>query len=271
MTTDLLPVLEANSLTHVNRYFVTLTFDGRVLGGQPRARGIMEKRLTAQLAQQNADAEKAGEAPPFSEAEIARILASHQERLGDAGLGDDDIHESIELAWTTFYRDGQNRPYLGIHQVKAALRKMITSTGITQSKRGSKQTFQHLQAVWGATPDGQVAPGEGRLQIHFYRDGAMVEAPDGAVDMTAHVMTAQGPRSVLKRHDFVEQATVHFVVDIAARLRKSRDTAVLTDEDMATMLLHAQGNGLGCSRSQGFGTFRVVGLIKQTDNPYIVG
>lgn len=279
MTTSLLGTMHALASDHLNRYLVGVEFDAKLLGGQPRAKSILEASVSAQLTRENEQASKAGLPLPHKPEEIQAIIDSHKARMADRLIDDQDPevpHEAIETAWTTFYHDDKGRPYIGNHQVKAALREMASSTGLTQSKRGSKQTVQHLQAVWGCDPSGEIPEGEGRLRIYLWRESdgpnrlAIVPKVDGFVELTGNVQTPQGPRNIIKRHDYVEKARAFFVIEMAARLFQSRDSAALSDEDVATLLLHAQANALGACRSQGYGTFRVVQLDKLTDNPAIV-
>jgi len=68
------------------------------------------------------------------------------------------------------------------------------------------------------------------------------------VEMTiGHVFSPTGPRSMVGYHEFVQRATLEFQV------LTMRDC--LTPEQWADLWVHAQENGLGALRSQGFGRF----------------
>jgi len=61
------------------------------------------------------------------------------------------------------------------------------------------------------------------------------------------VMTMRGPRSALKRCDYVKQATANFEIWVAA--------PAIAKGDLEKMLKLGQEIGLGASRSQGYGKF----------------
>lgn len=78
--------------------------------------------------------------------------------------------------------------------------------------------------------------------------------PLGAVEPTGihqrfiHKMTAQGPRSALLYEEYLENATVTFTI---------RTDHEFTEREWAMIWTTAENQGLGASRSQGFGTFTV--------------
>ena len=75
-----------------------------------------------------------------------------------------------------------------------------------------------------------------------------VAEPTGSREKPVHVMTARGPRSALKRTDYVSH------VKLVCRL-KVLDDGFISERVLRTILDHASANGLGCDRSQGYGTF----------------
>jgi len=75
----------------------------------------------------------------------------------------------------------------------------------------------------------------------------MVKDPDGCIESAIHVMTPRGPRSALKRCDYVQQATASFEIWVAG--------ATVTTKDLKELLMLGQEVGLGASRSQGYGKF----------------
>ena len=52
---------------------------------------------------------------------------------------------------------------------------------------------------------------------------------------------------------------------------KSRATAVLRDAEIVNMLSHAQNDGLGACRSQGYGKFKITKLERLTNVRWVVG
>lgn len=63
-----------------------------------------------------------------------------------------------------------------------------------------------------------------------------------------HVMTAQGPRTALKRTDFLTDVHVVCVLKVL-------NDGLVTEEVLSVLLEHASVNGIGTDRSQGNGTF----------------
>lgn len=258
--TNLLGLIEAQKR---DRYLVTIEFIDRVLGGQPKSEEVMRKWLEGKLTREAKAAEKRGQPFPDEEQrqEIIDIQASNM-----AGQSVDEIIDAGEdRAWTGFPMDEEG-PWLGNYQVEACIRDILTSLGITVNKRGLKQTKQHLTQVWACDEAGDILLGAQGRRLRFYKNGELVRAPEGYVEMTAHVMTAQGPRAVLKRHDYIERASVSFLLTTARKSDMAkREGAHLGEKDIAKVLSYMTGNGLGCSRSQGYGKFTVTAFAKLED------
>ena len=266
MVLDLLSSMEKVSSGSTNEFLVELEFNDDVLGTQPRTEKLMRQFVEAKLNREAKEAEKRGLTPP-SEERREELINRHLERLFANGI-EETIEAETKRMHTTFFRDARG-PYIGHYQIKAMIREMLSCLGITVQKRGSKQTFQHLLSVRACRENGEVYGGGRGLKLHFFRDGGIVGDVDGYVDKCAHVMTAQGPRSVLKRHDKMEKARLRFLVSVPAGVPKNRSTALIKDEEIQKIFLHAQNDGIGCSRSQGHGSFKLTRLEKITDNPWV--
>ena len=78
---------------------------------------------------------------------------------------------------------------------------------------------------------------------------ARVPEPSGVELMIGHLSGPSGPRSTLGYHEYVERVVLEFDV-LAVR------DSISTDQ-WANIWLHAQENGFGALRSQGFGRFYV--------------
>ena len=65
----------------------------------------------------------------------------------------------------------------------------------------------------------------------------------------------RGPRSILKRNDYIERPAIKFQVWVVKRAEMKR-------KELVEILTLAQDNGLGACRSQGYGKFDVVALEK---------
>lgn len=241
-TINLLDSIEETRAENTNQFMIEFTFLDKILGTQPRNADVMRAWLESKHLP-------------------AEIIEDQVSRM-DPG---EKIDDATERAWTTFFSDDHG-PWIGTYQVEALFRELLTSRGITVEKRGSKQTYQHLLEVWACDENGTVYEGGEGARLHFWRDGAPVPVPDGHVEKTAHVQTAQGERSVIKRHDYVENAKVRFLLVVPANMAHGRASAVIDEKTIALLLAHAGGDGLGCSRSQGFGQFKVTRFDQLTQN-----
>jgi hypothetical protein len=250
-----------------NKFLIELEFNQDVLGTQPRTEQLMRQFIEAKLNREAKEADKKGIEPPTEERR-QELIQRHMDRMFGASSVDKTIDDEVNRMHTTFFRD-ELGPYIGMYQLKACVRDMMTTLGITVSKRGSGNTRQHLFWLRACDEDGNIFEGEESLKLHFFRDGGFLEDVDGFVDKTAHVMTAQGPRSVLKRHDKMDKARLRFAILLPADIPKCRSTALLRDEEIVKIFAQAQNNGLGCSRSQGHGTFTLTRLEKLTDIPWV--
>lgn len=139
-----------------------------------------------------------------------------------------DIVEETEKVWCGFRTD-EKGVYLCDYQVKALLRESAKTLKYTKTKKGFLQTLQH--GVF-------IKP----RNLHLKKE------PDGYEDFCGHVMTMQGKRSILKRCDYVSQATVTFEVWIV-------DNGDISDDAFTSMLELAQEIGLGSTRSFQNGKF----------------
>ncbi len=260
--TELSLLDKVRNATHDNKdgYLITIRFLDKVLGTQPRSEEIMRNWLESKLAKESIKAAKTGAVIP-TEAQRKEITEIQVANMAPKSA-DEVLDEGEDKAWTGFFTDDDGI-WMGTYQVKACLRDCLTSLGITVAKRGSKQTMQHLMDIWACDAGGNILPNEKGQRLRFHRNGKYVKAADDHVEMTAHVMTAQGPRSVIKRHDYVQQAELTFLLTTVRKdLLSKRETAHLGEKEIVKVLSFMQGNALGCSRSQGFGKFEVVGLAK---------
>jgi len=266
MSIDLVKNINVISDLSENKYLVELEFNEDVLGTQPRTEKLMRAWIESKLNREAKVAEKKGLKPP-SEERREELINRHLERLFGKGV-EETIDDESKRMHTTFFRDEEG-PYLGHYQIKAMIREMLSCLGIFVQKRGSKQTFQHLLSVRSCDEYGNIYKGKKGLRLHFYRHGKRIQEVDGFVDKCAHVMTAQGPRSILKRHDKMGVSRIRFALTVPSNLSKGRSTAILNDEIIQKIFFHAQNDGIGCSRSQGHGSFRLIRLERVTDNRWV--
>jgi hypothetical protein len=209
-----------------DRYRVTIKIRERICGGTPRDRAMIEAWVKARTGH-NDDETLA----QIAEAESVTAAAE----------------TAAEKMWCGFPTDERGL-FVWSRQIKALLRECATVLGITKAKRGSRQIVQHGFEIVG--PD------------HASRVYLGVKEPTGTEERAIHVMTAQGPRTALKREDFVEGCTLSFEVRILKTA--AQETRHLGEAEVTRMITFAQENGLGASRSQGHGKFDVIEFEKSS-------
>ena len=205
-----------------DRYNVTIKIRNRIMGGVPRSAEIIEAWVKARTGYDDA----------LTKAQTEEALATQ-------------VSEEAEKIWTGFPGDGRGL-FVATRQIKAMLRESATMLGITKKKRGSKQVVQHGLEIKG--PD------------HEQRVYLGVTEASGSDEGPIHVMTAQGPRTALKRQDYVDEPTLSFTIWVFKTA--PQETRHLGEKEIVKMLTFAQENGLGAARSQGHGKFDVIEFAK---------
>jgi hypothetical protein len=152
------------------------------------------------------------------------------------------IDTETEKSWNGFPADKEKGLFVWARQMKALFKEAATMLRVTVDKRGSKQIFQHgfeIKALNGTD------------RLYFDKS-----KPDGFDEGPIHVQTPQGPRTAIKRVDYVEQVGIVFEIWVLGT--HAAETRHVSEETIKTMLRFAQENGLGADRSQGRGKFTVV-------------
>ena len=268
MSKDLLGNMEQSLADGSNTFFVEVEFVDSILGGNPMNPTVFRTHIESKLRREAKAAEKKGAVPPTEE-RIQEIVSRRMVEMFGSDV-ETTIDAQEQKSRTTF-KTNEFGPYIETRQVKAMLREMMSTLGITVAKKGSKQTLQHLVVVKACDETGEAFDSDMVNHINFERDGDFVEAVDDYVEMCAHVMGALGPRSLIKQHDRIYGAKIRFLIQAPANLPKPRSTAVLRDEEIQRMLAHAQSDGLGACRSQGYGKVKVVKLERLTNVRWLVG
>jgi len=205
-------------------YNLTLHVD-RLVGGIPKHPTIIKRWQEAHL--------KGKEGEPTAEAATDATL----NLLGSQAM---DPEEVIQGIWTGFVTLASDELALENRNVKAML----------------KESANIVKALPDAQVRGKQIPLRARLAervfinprlIRITKDGVGITEPE-SVERPIHVMTMQGPRTALKRTDFVEG------VDLACHLEVLDDGAI-TEKLLRLILDHGSRNGIGTDRSTGAGTF----------------
>lgn len=203
-------------------YRVTIKLKN-IVGGKPATPELIEKWVAA------TNKEKSSE-------KRAEIVNAHLETLGDV------TDEKMEKQTTVFARVNDELAIEG-RQLKALLKEaanIIKSIGPDDVKnlrsKVADQVFVDEEYVL-----------LGRTE------------PDKHLERPIHVITAQGPRTSIKRVEIVEGATINFTV----KRRRGRDKQSVPETTLMAILDYAQSIGLGADRSQGFGLFEVISVEKE--------
>lgn len=156
----------------------------------------------------------------------------------------------------TGFRKGEDGVYIEARQIKAMLKEAAQRLGIVKKVRGSRQVLQHDLLV-------RAADGSQRLYLG-------VEEPSGHDSRPISVVTPQGPRTAIRRFDYVNQPTVRFVLQVLAgrldehgTLNTGIGNGLVTEQDLSDMLELGQTLGIGADRSQGAGTYTLVSIEKR--------
>jgi hypothetical protein len=210
---------EWDSSSLYDRYRVTLRLRDKICGGMPKNPDLI--RSWVEAGTEHSDER--------TEAQTKEAI----EALVDA---------TTEKSWNGFPGDDTGGLFIWSRQIKALFKECASMLRVTVEKRGSKQIFQHGFEIKGAVKDDRVYLG--RKDPHGYDEGPI------------HVQTAQGPRTALKRVDYVLAPELTFEVWVLAT--HAAETRHVGETELRQMLLFGQENGLGADRSQGRGKFDVV-------------
>lgn len=203
-------------------YAVTIVARRRICGGTPRNKELIKSWVEATTGHADEETEK------LTQADLDLL-----------------VNDTAEKSWIGFFEDEKGL-LLQARQIKACLKQSATVLGITKQKRGSKQILAEGMEV-------KAPNGGDRIYLG-------VKVASGTHENAIHVMTAQGPRTALRRMDYVTKPTLKFEVWILKTA--AQETRHIGQDELVDILRHAQENGLGASRSQGEGKFDVVEFAK---------
>jgi len=209
-----------------DRYRVQIQIRDRICGGMPKNPDLIKNWVEATT----------GHADEISE----KLIQENAELV---------VNEVAEKCWNGFPEDAKHGLFVPCRNIKACLKQSAQLLGIYKNKRGSKQIMAEGMEVKGNEFEGR--------SDRVYLGKKM---PDGTDESAIHVMTAQGPRTALRRMDYVTKPTLSF--EIWVLKTAAQETRHIGEEQLVEILTHAQENGLGASRSQGEGKFNVIEFQK---------
>jgi CRISPR/Cas system CSM-associated protein Csm4 (group 5 of RAMP superfamily) len=183
-------------------------------------------------------------------------------RVQKGALTDEEKEEMKETSCCVFEKDHDGDLCIWHGNVKAMIREICSVTGMFMGKRasskkdnikgGGRQNYQHFMFVDPLRPK--------FLSNFYYNDAGEkkvlnewepMQNPHGYVDRIKIIKDASGQRTALGRHAFVDNVRLKFRV-------KWGDLNVYSLDDIKKIFAVAQDDGLGASRSQGFGKFDVI-------------
>jgi hypothetical protein len=211
-------------------YRARLVFRDRLVGGVPKDPRLIEGWLRARAGIGAAEEVRAALLRTLSELGVDVRVDMSFEQIVQAS-------EALAASkQTSGFKTGAHGLYIEARQVKALLKE---STNVLF---GGER--------WGATRKGPRAYVAERVFVRPDQLWLGVDQPTGVQLMIGHVNGPRGPVSTLGYHEYVERAALSFEVLVV------KDT--VSRQQWAEIWAHAQENGLGAKRSQGFGCFDVV-------------
>ncbi len=212
-------------------YRARLAFRDKLVGGIPKDPKLIEGWLRNKAGIEDAQEMRVA---------MLRTLAEVGGGAPEVSIDGDDLAQAtsalISQKRTTGFKIGLDGLYVEGRQVKAMLKE---STNIVFA--GER---------WGPTRKAAKAFFAERVFIDPDKLTLGVVEPTGVEMVVGHLGGPTGPRSTLGHYEFVEQPSLEF------RVMVLRDC--ITADQWRAIWCHAQENGFGTLRSQGYGRFDVV-------------
>lgn len=206
-------------------YAVTIRFRDRLTGGMPKNRELIQTWVEARTG--------------FDD-EITKTQVKEELDL--------IVNDVAEKSWMGFAEDQTKGLFIFARNVKAMFKQGASMLRTTVQKPGSKQIFAEGSEIKGLDEGDRLYLGKMK--------------PDGMEESPIHVMTAKGPRTALKRVDYVEKIDLSF--NIWVLRTNANEKRHVGEEELIKILTFSQENGLGADRSQGQGKFDVVKFERVT-------
>jgi|SRR5262245_1465178 len=202
-------------------YRLELSVD-RLVGGIPKNPDIVKRWQEARWNERKLEA--GDPATPEEAAEITIEMLGEQMEAEEKGI------------WTGFVEAPEGGLAVESRQIKACLKE-------------SANILRTMIRVHGKTIPLRARLAERVFVVEHLLPLGVDQAQSR--ERPIHVMTAQGPRTALKRTDYVVDAKLSCTLKVL-------DDGVISETILRDILDHASLNGLGTDRSQGEGTFTYV-------------
>lgn len=203
------------------KYGAELKFRDKILGMIPKS----EKLIEDWLATINYQGDKA-----------------NQESIVEDKPVNETLEEKEKKSWCGFLQNGDGI-YIRDYHVKANLKdssKILVRAGIIEFASGKKQMVK----------DGLfVKP----VKLYLKREGNTIDKVDGYDERPITVMGPRGPRTTLRRNDFIQNASVAFELWVVGN--------VITEKQLRTIFEFSGERGIGASRMEA-GQYDLIELEK---------
>lgn len=208
-----------------NKYELVMNFTGRLMGGIPKHTAVIASWLEARQPSEAA----------FSKMENPTPL---EELTGQVILDMGAVDEKEAKVWCGFKKD-DNGLFLDGYHVKSHLK----------DNANILQKFMNTKALKSKLAD-RVFVVEPRLYLG-------VQEPTDYWEHPVHIMTMQGPRSALKRNDYIETPSLACILQVL-------NDGVITGKMLDTILQFGSVKGFGAERGLGHGryTYKLTELIQ---------
>lgn len=240
-----------------------IKFRDRILGGIPKGGKPLDYFMDAK---HMSDAEK----------------EDFKKRISDGLISEDEKTAIKEMSWCQFERDRAGNLCLWHGNIKAMMREIFVTFGLTQRRPNMKKVG--IKKAKGAEEGEPLVPEKGPssggrqtlqhgvhvdpVRIPFERviddKRTFIKVKDSVadvpgeyaekvefIDKVKHIKDMSGVRSALGRHDVIDQP------EMTIYLKWPAD-GVFTEDDMKKAWSACEDDGLGACRSQGYGKFDVL-------------
>jgi len=211
-----------------NRWRVTLRFRHQLRGGTPKSEDVQAAWIRATVADKS---------------QIEQLIAEAGNQMNTEHLTEDDIKALQETGWNGFKESRNGTP--GLIWEGRCLKAML------------KEAAEILRETLNmASLKPKVAE-----RVFVEEDEIFLDRiePDGSEEAPIHVMTRQGPRTALKRVDYIIQPNLTFHVRALKQPLTNKAKDRYHPAAYVRLLLeYAQELGAGAERSQGYGKFDLI-------------
>ena len=209
-------------------YHATLVFRDKLVGGTPKDPRLIEGWLRSK-----AGIEDPQELRLATLRTLAEVGADRREGAGDV---EELAAAEVSQKRTTGFKTGPEGLYVEGRQIKAMLKE---STNVVFA--GDR---------WGPTRKAARSFFAERVFVDPDKLPLGVDEPSGVETVVGHLTGPGGPRSTLSNYEYVVEPVIAF------RVMVLRDC--ISADQWRDIWCHAQENGFGTLRSQGYGRFDVV-------------